>query len=74
MTPARDSSKGELDLDTPTRERALRRAWSRSQRVSLQEAIGNPSLHNGSRLVGLLLDVIAEHMCQHFGVEDAARR
>ena len=26
------------------------------------------------RLHGLLLGVIAEHMCQHLGVEDAARR
>ena len=40
----------------------------------LQEAIGNPSLQNGGRLVGLILGVIAEHMRQHLGVEDAARR
>src|SRR5829696_422531 len=40
----------------------------------LQEAIGNPSLQNGGRLVGLILGVIAEHMRQHLGIEDAARR
>jgi len=28
----------------------------------LQEAIGNPTLHNGGRLVGLILGVIAKHM------------
>ena len=40
----------------------------------LQEAIGYPSLHHGSRLVTLLLGVIAEHVRQHLGIEDAARR
>jgi hypothetical protein len=41
---------------------------------SLQEAIGNPPLHNGSWLVVLILGVIAEHVRQHRGVKDAARR
>src|SRR5829696_1729430 len=41
---------------------------------SVQEAIGNPSFHNGYRSLGLLLRVIAKHMREHFGVEDATRR
>jgi len=40
----------------------------------LQEAIGYPSLHHDGRLVALLLGVIAEHVRQHLGVKDAARR
>jgi hypothetical protein len=56
-------------------ERHLPRINGRLARESsLQEAIGNPSLHNGSWLVGLLLGVIAEQVRQHLGVEDAARR
>ena len=31
-------------------------------------------MHNRERLFGLLLLVIAEHMRQHLGVKDAARR
>ena len=42
--------------------------------TSLQEAIGYPSFHNGLGSLGLLLRLIAEHMSQHLGVEDAARR
>ena len=41
---------------------------------SLQEAIGYSSLHNGGQLIGLILGVIAEHVRQHLGVEDATRR
>src|SRR5215211_9340814 len=41
---------------------------------SLEEAINQTSLHDGYRSLGLLLRVIAKHMRQHLGVEDAARR
>ena len=44
------------------------------QRASLQQAIGYPALHNRGWPVGLLVGVIAEHVGQHLGVEDAARR
>jgi hypothetical protein len=47
---------------------------SRSQRASLQKAIGYPSFHNGYRSLRLLLGVIAKHVRQNFGIEDAARR
>ena len=40
----------------------------------LQEAIDHASLHNRERLLGLLLGVIAKHVREHLGVEDAARR
>jgi len=40
----------------------------------LQEAISYPSLHKQSRLGGLSLGIIAEHVRQHLGVEDAAGR
>src|SRR5215207_1908017 len=45
-----------------------------ARQSSLQEAIGYPSLHHEGRLVALLLGVIAEHVRQHLGIEDAARR
>jgi hypothetical protein len=45
-----------------------------ARQSSLQEAIGYPSLHHERRLVALLVGVIAEHVRQHLGVEDAARR
>ena len=41
---------------------------------SLQEAVGYPSIHNGLGSLWLLLRVIAEHVRQHLGVKDAARR
>jgi hypothetical protein len=34
----------------------------------MQEAIGYPALYNDNRLIGPLLGVIAEHVCQHVGV------
>ena len=40
----------------------------------MQEAIDHASMHNWDRLFGLLLGIIAEHMRQDLGVEDAARR
>jgi hypothetical protein len=42
--------------------------------ASLQEALDDPYFHNGHGSLGLSLDVIAEHVRQHLGVEDAARR
>jgi hypothetical protein len=41
---------------------------------SLQEAIGNRSSHSAHSSLGLLLEVIAEHVRQHLGIEDAAWR
>ena len=46
----------------------------RARRGSLQEAIDCSSFQNGYRSLRLILGVIAEHMRQHLGVEDAARR
>ena len=46
----------------------------RGSSASLQEAIDYPALHNGYRSLRLLLGVIAKHMRQHLGIEDAARR
>ena len=40
----------------------------------LQEAIDHASMHNWGRPIGLILSIIAEHVRQNFGVEDAARR
>src|SRR3954447_7487158 len=40
----------------------------------LQEAIDYPALLNRGRAIGLVPTVITEHMSQHLGVEDAARR
>src|SRR4051794_29793749 len=45
-----------------------------ARQSSVQEAIDHASLHNRERLFGLLLGVIAEHVSQHLGVEDAAGR
>src|SRR5438552_1731891 len=45
-----------------------------ARQSSLQEAIDHASLHNRGRLVGLVLTVIAEHVRQHLGIEDAAGR
>ena len=41
---------------------------------SLQEAIGYPSVHNWSYPIGLILSIIAEHMCQYLSIDDAAGR
>ena len=39
--------------------------------VSAYRSLG-PSVHNWSLPIGLILSIIAEHMCQHLGIEDAA--
>ena len=49
----------------------MMRVW---RERSLQKAIGNPALHDESWLIGLIFGVIAEHVRQDLGVEDAARR
>jgi hypothetical protein len=42
--------------------------------ASLQEAIDCSSFQNGFRSLGLIHGMIAKHVRQHLGVEDAARR
>jgi len=63
LAPSRESGAG-------LRYRELRLAVP----GSLQEAIDYASLHHGGRRVGLLLGMIAKHVRQHLGIEDAARR
>src|SRR3954468_7141811 len=41
---------------------------------SLEEATDQSSLYDGGWVVGLIRTVIAEHVRQNLGVEDAARR
>ena len=40
----------------------------------MQEAIDCSSFQNGFRSLGLIHGMIAKHVRQHLGVEDAARR